>query len=288
MLAYDIRGGGPGLVLLPGIGGCSAESWGTLPAELAAGHTVLLPELPGSALSGLPAGPLRLSAVADQVVETARAAGLGRFVIAGTSLGAAVAVSVAARHPDRIRGLFLLSGFARPGTPLWLGLEMWASLHARGGNRLNSFLASLFFSKDHLATLTPAAFARLTGHLATSTPGTAQQIMLALGVDVRADLARITAPTLVVAAMADRFVTPEHSVELADGIPGARLAAVKGGHAAPYEQPERTLEILTGFLHDVLRSPPRNSSAAAAVERRARPEPALAPALAGQRPPHRR
>ncbi|MFF3503237.1 alpha/beta fold hydrolase [Streptomyces sp. NPDC003247] len=77
-------------------------------------HPVLLPGLPGSGRSALPAGELRTDTVAEQVVETARVAGLRDFVIAGTSLGAAVAVTVAARRPDRVRGLFTLAGFARP------------------------------------------------------------------------------------------------------------------------------------------------------------------------------
>ncbi|MFD7254433.1 alpha/beta fold hydrolase [Streptomyces sp. NPDC059895] len=175
-LAYDIRGSGPGLVLLPGIGGCPASGvWGTVPSALAAEHTVLLPDLPGSGRSALPAGELRTDTVAEQVVETARVAGLRDFVIAGTSLGAAVAVTVAARHPDRVRGLFTLAGFARPRTPLWLRLEQWAAPHTRADDRdrLNDFLASLLYSESYLTGLTPTAAKRLTARLAAApTPGT--------------------------------------------------------------------------------------------------------------------
>ncbi|MDH6589435.1 pimeloyl-ACP methyl ester carboxylesterase [Streptomyces sp. SAI-133] len=251
MLAYDVLGSGPGLVLLAGIGGTAADTWELLLTELAVEHTVVPIDLPGSGRSPLPEGPLRVDAVADQVVATAREAGLTEFVIAGTSLGAAVAVAVAARHPRPVRGLFTLCGFARPRTTLWLGLEMWASVLVRGDAELNAFLASLSFSRSYLAAHTSQAARRLTARLAGSAPGVSQQIAFALGVDLRGDLAAVTAPTLVVAATGDQLVAPEHSVELADGIPGARLAAVKGGHAATFEEPERTLELLTGFLHDL-------------------------------------
>lgn len=254
MLAYDIRGDGPGLVLLHGIGGTATETWGTLLDSLAAEHTVVLPDLPGSGRSPLPVGPLRADAVADQVVDTARKAGLSDFVVAGASLGAAVAVKVAARHPDRVRGLFTLAGFARPRTTLWLSLEMWAALHARRDEKLSAFLTSLFFSEDYLAARTPEAARQLTARLAASAPGTAQQIAFALGIDICGDLPAVAVPALVVAATGDRFVAPEHSVELAEGIPGARLAAVRGGHAATFEEPGRTLELLTGFLREVHRS----------------------------------
>lgn len=262
MLMYDIQGSGPGLVLLPGIGGTATKTWKPLLADLAAEYTVVLADLPGSGRGPLPTGPLEAGAVADQVVATAHQAGLSDFVIAGTSLGAAVAVKVAARHPDRVRGLITLSGFARPRTTLWLCLEMWATLHHRRHDELSAFLTSLFFSDDYLAARTPEAARQLTARWVASTAGTARQITFALGIDVRDDLPAVAAPTLVVAAAGDQFVAPEHSVELAHGIPGARLAAVKGGHAATFEEPVRTLEILTGFLRDVVhRAHPGDSSA---------------------------
>ncbi|MFF4355078.1 alpha/beta fold hydrolase [Streptomyces sp. NPDC001530] len=288
MLAYDIQGSGPGLVLLPGIGGTAADIWEALLADLAAEHTVVLPDLPGSGRSPLPAGLLEASAVADQVVATAHRAGLNDFVIAGTSLGAAVAVKVAARHPDRVRGLFTLCGFARPRTTLWLGLEVWASLHVGDDDELGTFLTSLFFSEDYLDARTPEVARQLTARLVASAAGTAQQIAFALGIDVRGDLPAVTAPTLVVAAAGDRFVDPEHSVELANGIAGARLAAVKGGHAAACEEPGRTLEILTGFLRDVVHRAHPGVSPTDAVRWPAGPGPRRLPTVPAPRHSHER
>lgn len=262
MLAYDVHGSGPGLVLLPGVGGTSALAWETLLAGLAAEHTVVLADLPGSGCSPLPAGRLQIEVVADQVVATADQACLGDFVIAGPSLGAAVAIKVAARHPDRVRGLVTLSGFARPHTSLWLRLETWASLLARHDDQLSAFLTSLAFSEDFLATRTPETARCLASRLMTTAPGTARQIALALAVDVRRDLPAVTAPTLVVAAAGDRFVAPQHAVDLADGLPGARLAAVRGGHAVTLEEPDRTLEILIRFLRDLRSSPAAPSPSA--------------------------
>lgn len=101
---------------------------------------------------------------------------------------------------------------------------MWGSLYARGDENLGTYLTALSFSEPHLAALPPEAVRQVIdqfgGHAA---PGTAAQIALTLGIDVRGDLSRIAVPTLVVASADDRFVAPEHSVELADGIDGARL-----------------------------------------------------------------
>lgn len=252
MLAYDVHGSGPGLVLLHGTSSNGAGSWGTLLGALAADRTVVLPDFPGSGDSPLPDGPLDVDTVADQVVAAAESAGLDDFVVAGASLGAAVAVKVAARHPGRVRALATVVGFARPRTTLRLNLETWAALYARGDERLGAYLTALSFSEEYLAALPEEAVAQIAAQLgAHPAPGTAEQIAFTLGLDVRGDLPAIRVPTLVVSATGDRFVAPEHSAELARGITGARLAAVDGGHAAVFEDPGQTLEALSGFLDEL-------------------------------------
>jgi 3-oxoadipate enol-lactonase len=63
--------------------------------------------------------------------------------------------------------------------------------------------------------------------------------------DLRDDLGRITAPTLVVSAAEDQALPPEHQKLIADGIRGAELITVSpGAHLANLE---RTLEV-TGAL----------------------------------------
>ncbi|MFE7750260.1 alpha/beta fold hydrolase [Streptomyces sp. NPDC057428] len=254
MLAYEILGNGPGLVLLHGTSSTGVGSWGTLLDALAADNTVVMPDLPGSGKSPLPDGPLDIDTVADQVLDAARDAGLDEFVVAGASLGAALAVRVAARHPGPVRGLATVVGFARPRATMRLNLEMWASLYARGDENLGAYLTALSFSENYLASLPTEAVqqvvAQFGGH---SAPGTAEQIALTLGIDVREDLARIAVPTLVVASRDDRFVAPEHSVELSDGIDGARLETVPGGHAAVFENPGPTRDALLDHLGDLHR-----------------------------------
>jgi pimeloyl-ACP methyl ester carboxylesterase len=82
-LSYEVRGTGPGLVVLHGTGSTGLGSWGTVIDQLAAEHTVVLPDLPGSGNSPLPDGPLGIDVIADQIVATARAAGLREFAVAG-------------------------------------------------------------------------------------------------------------------------------------------------------------------------------------------------------------
>ncbi|MFJ6076302.1 alpha/beta fold hydrolase [Streptomyces sp. NPDC093065] len=79
MLAYETRGSGPGLLLLHGTSSTGTGSWGTLLDALAAGHTVVAPDLPGSGNSPLPVGPLDLDTVADQA-RVCQTSGVTRVV----------------------------------------------------------------------------------------------------------------------------------------------------------------------------------------------------------------
>ncbi|MFF1490276.1 alpha/beta fold hydrolase [Streptomyces sp. NPDC058319] len=249
LLSYETRGTGPGLVLVHGTGSTGLGSWGTVLDRLSAEHTVVLPDLPGSGDSPLPDGPLDIDTVADRIAATARAAGLDEFVVAGASLGAPLAIKVAARHPRRARGLATVVGYARLRTTLRLNLELWAALHARGGRELGTFLTGLTFSEEYLAALPPEAVGQIAQRFGgPPTPGTAAQIAFTLGIDVRDELAAVRVPTLVVAATGDRFVAPEHSAEIAAGIAGARLVRVTGGHASVFEDPGQTADALLGFL----------------------------------------
>ncbi|GAA0463691.1 alpha/beta hydrolase [Paractinoplanes deccanensis] len=251
-LSYEVRGGsGPGLVLVHGTSSTGLGTWGTVVDGLAAGHRVVLPDLPGSGSSPLPAGPLDLDAVADQVVAAADDAGLGTFRVAGASLGAPVAVRIAARHPERVEKLVSVVGFAHARPTLRLNLELWAAMYARREPELGKLVVMLSFAEEFLAALSEEQIAQYTAMMsAHPAPGTSAQIELGLRLDVRGDLAEVRTPALVVAAAGDRFVPPAHSRELAAGIPGARLAEVPGGHAALFEDPRPTLAALLDFLGD--------------------------------------
>jgi pimeloyl-ACP methyl ester carboxylesterase len=62
-------------------------------------------------------------------------------------------------------------------------------------------------------------------------------------------LARIACPTLVVVGDGDELIAPESSVEIADGIPGARLVTIADcGHLSTLERPAQVTAALTEWL----------------------------------------
>ncbi len=66
---------------------------------------------------------------------------------------------------------------------------------------------------------------------------------------LRAELAAIRCPTLVVAAELDGFIPLERCRGLAEAIPGADFKIIKGaGHAVVVEQPETVVNLAVGVL----------------------------------------
>jgi 3-oxoadipate enol-lactonase len=69
------------------------------------------------------------------------------------------------------------------------------------------------------------------------------------GIDLRDDLARITAPTLVISGAEDQALPPEHQRAIAEGIPGAQLEVLSpGAHLVNLEQPLQVTGLLLGHF----------------------------------------
>jgi pimeloyl-ACP methyl ester carboxylesterase len=112
---YRDEGTGPPLVLIHANFG-SLLSWDDWIPELADRHRVLRFDMTGHGLTGPdPTGDYRLERSVELTERFVDALGLGRFVIGGTSIGGTVAMHYAARHPERVERLILLSPGALEG-----------------------------------------------------------------------------------------------------------------------------------------------------------------------------
>lgn len=243
-LRTTVHGSGPGLVLAHGAGGAIASNFGVVLADLAAEHTVVASDYPDDDT------PLDLDALADALVAAAVEAGVPTFTVIGFSLGTAVAVRAAARHPQRVTGLILTAGFAAPDNRARLAVRAWQELLARDASDSFARLVLLTgFSPEFVNALPAAAVDELVAQTAASIPGgTRQQAALIETVDTTADLAGITVPTLIVNTTADLLVDPANSRALAAAIPDAEYTEIDAGHVVMAEQPDEWREVLLEFL----------------------------------------
>ena len=106
------RGEGEPLLLIPYLSADHACCAFQLPAYTEHFSCIAL-DLPGTGESDKPPARTRPSGYADQVAAFLGAIGIERAHVAGISLGAAVGIHLAARHPGRVRSLSCTA----PGTP---------------------------------------------------------------------------------------------------------------------------------------------------------------------------
>jgi pimeloyl-ACP methyl ester carboxylesterase len=257
LTSYLRLGEGPPLLLLHGFG-ASGRNWRGVMEALADRRSCIAPDLPGFGASPpRPAAPT-LDALADEVLALADALGIARFDLAGHSLGAALAATIAGRNPERVGRVALTSFGVRPFAPELVALGV-ARPPLDLSIGLMRPLVDFWRPWSEAAMLTPPASALLGAAVLHGPPaepalwreyladhsaadGRAYLTSITAQGDpaLQARLPAIGAPTLLIAGREDR-VARLPTVQTAQAlIPGARLLVIDGcGHLPMIEQPER-------------------------------------------------
>src|SRR5581483_3214713 len=106
---YEIHGTGQPLVLLHGAFSAIGTSFGALLPELAKTRQVIAFDLQAHGRTADIDRPLSLEQMADDTAAALAQLGIGQADIFGYSMGAAVALHIAIRHPSVVRKLVLAS-----------------------------------------------------------------------------------------------------------------------------------------------------------------------------------
>ncbi len=228
-----VEGTGPPLVLAHGAGGGVALNFRPLVDALRDGRTLVGRDYPGSGERPRQPEPLILDVLADELVTTAVEAGLDRFPVVGLSLGTAVAVTAALRHPEHVTGLYLTVGFARPDAQMRIFARVWQELaRLEAWDALGHHLLEHCVSADALGALPIEQVAAAAQEARSGYPaGGAEQVELAVHSDLSTRLGDIRVPTAVLVAEQDRVVMPATTRELGRLIPRAEVSELAGaGH----------------------------------------------------------
>jgi pimeloyl-ACP methyl ester carboxylesterase len=240
---------GPRLLLLHGYAS-NAQAWRAVIDRLDGRFRMAAADMVGFGWSSRTSGqPLTGDAYAERLVGVLDALDWPRAHVVGQSWGGGLAQRLAASHPDRVDRLVLVAT-VDPSQTLWLGT---------GGLRLGirfPWLARLAVARAQrvaarAAGVRPRELAR--GYVdplrLAGTGAFLDRFVAEHATSSHLDLARITAPTLVIGPLEDRVVAPETTRSVAARIPGARYVAVPGaGHSVASEQPELVASLIAEFL----------------------------------------
>jgi pimeloyl-ACP methyl ester carboxylesterase/DNA-binding CsgD family transcriptional regulator len=254
-IAWVSVGAGPTLVHLPGLPFSNLEAEWRIPvlqgafARLAERIRIVQFDGRGTGRSQREVADVSLDAHLRDVDAVIDAAGIDEVVLLGFYHSALVSIEWAARHPDRVRGLFLFGGTLRgwdamrgPGTQALLSLieRDW-----------DTFVESvthawLGWPHDQEGRLAAEWFRGSTS------PAVARATLQAAGeADVSTAARRVRCPAVVLHRRDAQVIPLELSQELANALPNGRLEVVPGSSASLFfETTDDIVDRLVGFTID--------------------------------------
>lgn len=257
-------GNGPPVILIHGLF-VDHRSWDLVMPELAQQFRVIAPDLPGFGESEKPPPsrfPYGIEAFAEAVADLYAGLELGPAAVVGHALGGAVALTLAARHPELVSKLVLVdalcyeSSTGRYGElallPFVGGLVL-KQLWGRGLFRRH-FQESVFGPKSNIAG------ARIDRYYdAFNAPAARSSALATLRatVDTRgvvAQTTRVQAPALVIWGRHDRVWPASFGQRLSREIRGSGFELLDSGHSPHEELPSQIVRIVRRFLSDERRS----------------------------------
>lgn len=211
ILAYDVRGDGPPLVLLHGLGE-RAASWDNVRHSLAARFTTYAVDLRGHGDSDWP-GEYGHALIEADVCGLLDALALRGVVLVGHSMGGSIGFRIAAHRPDLVGRLVV-----EDVIPPWPRRRRIPSRPAQ--------------ELDYDWAAVPALMQEASTHD-----------------DVAWDeLAQIAAPTLLVSGGAGSHLPVEKVSEVVERIPACTLVEINAGHHIHRRKPARFLEAVLDWL----------------------------------------
>jgi 3-oxoadipate enol-lactonase len=215
--------------------GSTAAMWEPQLAAFPADHIF---ELPGHGAAPV-VDDVTVDSLAAHILETVD----GSFSYVGLSLGAAIGMRVAGAAPERVEKLVLACTSVQFGEPAqWL--ERAATVRAEGLEAIVDAVMARWFTPDFGDVDRWRAM-----FLSVDREGYARCCEALAGRNGEADLARITASTLIIAGTEDPTSPPAEAAKIAALVPGSRIELIHGAaHLANVGQPEAFNQLLEEHL----------------------------------------
>jgi 3-oxoadipate enol-lactonase len=252
-------GSGPPLVLIPGIQGRCEWMQPTVDA-LAQRWRVITSSLPGE--PGTPRsqknGASSFEAFVDHVDQIFETGNVSTAVVCGVSFGGLIALRYAARRPERVRALILVSPPGPNWTPAtqqrrYINNPVWTSpgfvvrAAYRSWQELRATYPGVLARLKFCAAAAPRVLTAPASPLRMSS-----RARMALAERFEGDCASVKAPTLVVVGERhlDRVVRQDESMAYLTAIKGAEFQLLENtGHLGTISAPDRFAAIVAEFMN---------------------------------------
>lgn len=241
--AEDAKPNRPPVILIHGAGG-NHLSWPPQIRRLAE-ETIYAPDLPGHGKSeGI--GRQSMDEYADDVIAFMKSLKIRAAVMAGISMGGAIALTLALKYPKQVSGLVLLGSGAK--------MRVASTVLETAGSP-NTFESTVdFVNANCFSAGAPQNLVQLSKQnmLKIRPPVLLGDFLACHEFDAADQLEKIKIPALLLCGAEDRMMPPKFSESLRDGISNSQLHIVeRAGHMVMLEQPDQVADLLKKFLDDL-------------------------------------
>ncbi|MGB7293755.1 MAG: alpha/beta fold hydrolase [Thermodesulfobacteriota bacterium] len=248
---YEVRGEGPPVVLIGGLGS-QINSWATQTPLYSKYFKVIAFDNRGAGLSDKPGHSYTTEDMADETAGLLDTIGIHSASFVGKSMGGMIAQWLGIKYPDRVNKLVL--GCTSPSRDdvgneiLRIGREIATKVGLK-----TVWLTALYlgytreYIENNLGSIKESLGLVIENDEAIN--GYVGQSLACETHDTRALLHKIKCPTLVLLGENDQITSPRKSRELAELIPGAVLREFSGvGHGFWRERQEEVDKVVLDFL----------------------------------------
>lgn len=230
-ISYEEAGSGHPLIMVSGLAG-TGRGWAGQIGPFSSRYRVVTYDQRGTGGSDRLQRSFSVDQMTAELIGLMDALGIERAHLVGQSTGGAIAQTAAILHPQRVARIVMYATWTYCDPWFRRLFEARRQMYLECGDELHQRFHPLFlYSPDYVN----AHDAELEEERRRTVAG-APPIEVSVGridaimkFDRRADLGRIKAPVLVMAAR-DDFITPSyHAQALAAAIPGAQLMIFEGG-----------------------------------------------------------
>ena len=262
--AYVVRGSGPALLLLHGLG-CDHTTWAPVIDSLARRYTVIAPDLLGHGASDKPRADYSVGGYANGMRDLLTVLGIDKVTVVGHSLGGGVAMQFAYQFPERTERMILVA-------PGGLGPEVTAALRAvtlpgfhtamglvtlPGVRHLTTAYLRALAATGLPVTRDLDEVAAIINSFRDPKARTAIRHVVSAVIDWRgqivtmADRAYLTAamPMCVIWGTEDSVIPVRHAGNAAEMAPGCTVEVIgNAGHFPHKDYPQRFVKIVNDFI----------------------------------------